>query len=122
MNECIIGVGSNIEPRKNIALMLTLLQEKVHLDSVSDWVKTAPIGITDQPDFVNGAVRIRTPMNWLQLNNTLKLLEDKMGRDRSAPKYGSRVIDLDIIVWNGLVVDDDYYHRTFLRNCVDQLR
>jgi 2-amino-4-hydroxy-6-hydroxymethyldihydropteridine diphosphokinase len=44
-----------------------------------------------------------------------------MGRDRSLPKSGPRVIDLDILIWNREVVDEDYYERDFLRKGVAEI-
>jgi 7,8-dihydro-6-hydroxymethylpterin-pyrophosphokinase len=44
-----------------------------------------------------------------------------MGRDRTAPKFGPRNIDLDIVVWNGEIVDNDYYTRDFLQKSVDEI-
>jgi len=44
-----------------------------------------------------------------------------MGRDRSQKKFGPRNIDLDILIWNNVVVDQDYYTRSFLRNSAAEL-
>jgi 7,8-dihydro-6-hydroxymethylpterin-pyrophosphokinase len=38
-----------------------------------------------------------------------------MGRDRSQKKFGPRNIDLDVLTWNGEIVDPDYYTREYLR-------
>lgn len=122
MNECIIGIGSNINPEDNIKNSLTILEREVQVKGVSSWVKTTPIGITDQDDFVNSAVKICTTMTKEELVHYLKKLEDRLGRDRTLPKFGPRVIDLDIIVWNNEIVDNDYYVRDFTRNTVDELK
>lgn len=115
MNDCIIGIGSNIEAEKNITEMLRLLSADVEVIKVSKLMQTKPIGITNQADYTNGAVSIRTIMNLETLSLYLKTLEDKMGRDRTQPKFGPRKIDLDILIWNNKVVDQDYYTRDFLR-------
>jgi 2-amino-4-hydroxy-6-hydroxymethyldihydropteridine diphosphokinase len=121
MNDCIIGIGSNIDAEKNISEMLRLLAEKVEIIKVSELVQTKPIGITEQADYTNGAVRIRTEMNMETLSLCLKKLEDKMGRDRKQQKFEARNIDLDILIWNNTVVDADYYTRDFLRNSAAEL-
>ncbi len=121
MNRCIIGIGSNINPDENIQKMLGLLAADVRIIKVSVMVKTKPIGITDQPDFTNGAVLIETDMDVNELKNYLKNIEDRMGRDRAQRKFGPRNIDLDIMIWNGQVVDPDYYTRDFLRNSAAEL-
>jgi 2-amino-4-hydroxy-6-hydroxymethyldihydropteridine diphosphokinase len=104
-----------MEAEKNIAEMLKLLAASMEIVQVSAMIKTKPIGITDQPDFTNGAVRIKTAMGMEELSQFLKELEDKMGRDRTLPKYGPRNIDLDIMIWNNKIVDQDYFTRDFLR-------
>lgn len=121
MNECIIGIGSNIEAEKNIPETLELLKQRVNVIKLSSLIKTKPVGITNQPNFTNGAVKIQTNLSISELKQTLKAIEDLMGRDRSQPKYGPRSIDLDIVVWNGKIVDPDYYTRNFLKQSVDQI-
>ena len=121
MNDCIIGIGSNIEADRNITEMLRLLAAKVEIVQVSQMVQTKPIGITEQADYTNGAVRIRTEMDLEALSLYLKMLEDQMGRDRSQQKFGPRNIDLDILIWNNTIVDPDYYTRDFLRNSAAEL-
>lgn len=121
MNEVIIGIGSNINADENIAKMLEILKKEVTVLQVSSLIKTKPIGIENQPDFTNGVVKISTELERNELNKHLKEIEDKMGRDRSAAKFGPRCIDLDIVIWNGAVVDEDYYTRDFLRKSVAEL-
>ena len=121
MNDCIIGIGSNIEAEYHIAEMLKLLSTSVEIVQVSQMIQTKPIGIIDQPDYTNGAVRIRTAMQRDELTIFLKQLEDKMGRDRSQKKFGPRNIDLDILIWNNKVVDPDYFTREFLRQSAAEL-
>ncbi len=121
MNSAIIGIGSNIHPEENIPLALQLLSEKVTVEKVSALVTTKPIGITDQPDFVNGAVRITTSLQREELERLLKKTEDLTGRDRSLPRFGPRTIDLDLVVWNGEIVDPDYNTRDFLKKSVDEV-
>jgi 2-amino-4-hydroxy-6-hydroxymethyldihydropteridine diphosphokinase len=118
MNQVIIGIGSNIEADKNIAQMLEILRTKVKVIKVSPMIRTSPIGIKDQPEYTNGAVKIATQKDRASLNKTLKKIEDKLGRDRSGPKFGPRTMDLDIVVWNDEIVDPDYYTRDFIRKSV----
>ena len=121
MNDCIIGIGSNIEADTNIPEMLRLLANEVKIVQVSQMTQTKPIGIEEQSDYTNGAVRILTEMDMQMLTVFLKKLEDQMGRDRTAEKFGPRNIDLDILVWNNEIVDQDYYTRDFLRNSAAEL-
>ena len=121
MNEVIIGIGSNINAEINISIMIDILKKKVEMVKISEMIKTKPIGISTQPDFTNGAIKIRTNLNQEDLTKLMKSIEDEMGRDRSVSKFGPRCIDLDIVVWNGVIVDDDYYTRDFLKKSVDEI-
>ncbi len=121
MNTVIIGIGSNIEAEINIPKMLRILEQKVKVIKVSPLIKTKPIGIKEQPDFTNGAVKIETELNPDDLKKKLKAIEDEMGRDRNGMKSGPRCIDLDIVVWNGEIIDEDYYTRDFLKSSVSKV-
>jgi len=121
MNVAIIGIGSNIRAEENIPLALQLLGERVTIEKVSELITTTPVGMTGQPDFVNGAVRITTALSQEDLERLLKEVEDRTGRDRTVPRFGPRTIDLDIVVWNGEIIDPDYYARDFLRTAVSEV-
>jgi 2-amino-4-hydroxy-6-hydroxymethyldihydropteridine diphosphokinase len=120
-NTCIIGIGSNIDAEKNIAKTMEILKNKLTILQTASLMQTKPIGMKDEPDFINGAIKIKTGLNKAELNNLLKNIEDRLGRDRTKPKFSSRCIDLDIVVWNDKVVDKDYYTRDFLQKLVDEL-
>ena len=121
-HECIIGIGSNINPEKNIAAALYFLRQEQEFVSVSSLIKTSPIGIQDQPDFLNGAAKVLTSMEIADFKIYLKDIEDRLKRDRTAPKFGSRTIDLDIVSWDGEIIDQDYYSRDFLKTAADEIK
>ncbi len=120
-SSAVISLGSNINARRNFESALQLLAGYFKVGAVSSFVTTRPIGITDQPDFLNGAVLIRTEKSRDEVRVILKQIEDQLGRDRSEAKFGPRTIDLDIVVWNNEVVDNDYYDRDFLKKSVDEV-
>ena len=120
-HDCIIGLGSNIDPEHNIAAALFFIRSDHKLVSISGMVQTAPIGIVEQPDFTNGAARVTTNMELADFRNYLKIIEDQLNRDRTLPKYGPRTIDLDIVVWDGEIIDKDYDERDFLRRVVAEI-
>ncbi len=121
-NSGIIILGSNINPRKNISYAFEILQERFRVLKKTGILKTKPIGISDQPYFLNAALMLRTDLTHDQLVIELKKIEDELGRDRNREKFGPREIDLDVIIWNQQVVDDDYYERDFLRKLVADLK
>lgn len=120
-NTAIIGIGSNIDPENNIQQMLRLLGKEVKIRKVSSLVTTKPIGMKEQPDFINGAVKIETILDREELKKKLKEIEQKLGRTRQGHKFGPRTMDLDIVVWNGKIVDKEYYSRDFLQKSVAEV-
>jgi 2-amino-4-hydroxy-6-hydroxymethyldihydropteridine diphosphokinase len=84
-------------------------------------VKTKPIGYANQEDFINGSVLISTSLELSALQNKLKQVEQKLKRIRTANKNGPRAIDLDVIVWDGEIIDADVYARPFLHDAVKEL-
>ena len=120
-HEVVIGLGSNIDPEANLEQAVQELESRFKVSKRSQWVRTKPIGIQDQPDFYNGALLMETELEQQSLKKELKRIEDILGRDRSLPKFGPRTIDLDILIWNKKVVDKDYYERDFLRKGVEEI-
>jgi len=118
MNQAVIGLGSNIAPEKNIREAIRLIGQAHPIVGTSTIVTTQPIGYEDQPDFLNGVVRINTKMGLKGLDAWLRCLEGRLGRVRTKNKYGPRTIDLDIVVWNGEIIDKDVHERDFLKQGV----
>ena len=120
-HEVVIGLGSNIDPEANLEQAVQELKSRCKVSKRSQWTRTKPIGIQDQPDFYNGALLMETELEQQSLKQELKRIEDILGRDRSLPKFGPRTIDLDILIWNKKVVNEDYYERDFLRKGVEEI-
>ncbi|OIO38443.1 MAG: 2-amino-4-hydroxy-6-hydroxymethyldihydropteridine diphosphokinase [Candidatus Omnitrophica bacterium CG1_02_49_10] len=103
-----IGIGSNMGDRKaNIDKAMGLLKEiaETEVVSASALYKSLPVGgPPDQGDFLNGAVLIKTSINPLELLNKLKYIEHRLGRPKNAERNAPRTIDLDILLYNDLVV------------------
>lgn len=121
LNEVVIGVGSNIDPVKNIKIAEQTISANHNLIKISSFIETEPIGYKNQDNFLNGALLIETEMGLSELKYWLKTLEQKLGRTKTENKNGPRTIDLDIIVWNGKVVDHEVYEREFLLNSIKEI-
>lgn len=121
LNEVVIGIGSNINPKINIKKTKELISTKARILKISSFIETVPLGVKKQNNFINGSILITTDMNKNALEFWLRNLEDKLGRMRTLNKYGPRTIDLDILVWNGKVIDGDVYKRSFLRSSIEEL-
>lgn len=106
MAEVYIGVGSNIDPEKNIPAALKLLNERVDIKAVSTFYSSPPLGSPDSPIFYNGVVRVDTNIEPLDLKcEVLRKIEEALGRIRTADKCAPRTSDLDIILYEDQVID-----------------
>jgi len=104
-----IGIGSNIGNRQaNIKRALDLLNsnENIEVSAVSSLVETAPVGYTEQPNFINAAAELYTNLTPRELLNTLLAIENQMGRTREV-RWGPRVIDLDLLLYNNEHINED---------------
>ncbi len=121
VNRAVIGLGSNIDPEENIRRAKNAIAGEFNLIKSSSFVETEPVGYKDQDRFLNGALLIETELNAQGLESWLKMLESELGRVKTDNKHGPRSIDLDILVWNGEVVDGEVYEREFLRRSIEEL-
>ncbi|MDK2842664.1 MAG: 2-amino-4-hydroxy-6-hydroxymethyldihydropteridine diphosphokinase, partial [Anaerophaga sp.] len=92
-NRVIIGLGSNIDAHLNLKRAVDLLQQNFRLLKRSSVLRTAPVGIINQPDFYNSAVRLETDLERDELSIRLTEVEDILGRNRLRPKFGPRERD-----------------------------
>jgi len=80
--------------------------EQVAVVIVSHCYETEPVGVTDQPMFLNLAAEIETDLAPLELLNAVKNIEGRLGRKPSS-KWAPRVIDIDIILWGDTMMDSE---------------
>lgn len=102
-----IGFGSNVGDRYNYigrALDELRTESRIWIESISSIYQTAPVGLLDQPDFLNGVVRVKTGVFPLDLLKILKRIEAQVGRQHRQ-RWGPREIDLDILIYGSLVLD-----------------
>jgi len=106
MHKVCISIGSNMgDRRKNCADALKLMQQRgIHIIKSSKTYETEPWGFEEQPMFVNQAVVADTALGPMSLLSELKMIEKQMGRSGSL-RWGPRVIDLDIIFYDDIVID-----------------
>jgi len=121
MKKAVISVGSNISPQGNIKAAERLLREEQVLLKSSAFTLTAPVPPAFGADYLNGAFLIETALEIKALEIYLKDVEDRLGRVRSKNRYAPRTMDLDIIIYDGRIVDEDYFSYAFVKNAVDEL-
>ncbi|WP_424244455.1 2-amino-4-hydroxy-6-hydroxymethyldihydropteridine diphosphokinase [Elusimicrobium posterum] len=104
-NKVFIALGSNIgDGPLNIKKALGALETFGKIEKISDVYKTKPEGFKDQADFFNAGVLLYTDLEPRALLLKLKEIEKEMGRVKNF-KDGPRLIDLDLIFYNDLVLE-----------------
>jgi 2-amino-4-hydroxy-6-hydroxymethyldihydropteridine diphosphokinase len=108
MSRSYIGIGSNLGNRyENCVHAIELLEERgVTVQKRSSVYETKPWGVTDQPRFINMVVQIETTLEPEELLRLLKGIEKEIGRQDSF-HWGPRIIDLDILLFNALVLNEE---------------
>jgi 2-amino-4-hydroxy-6-hydroxymethyldihydropteridine diphosphokinase len=102
-----IGLGSNLGDREdNLRAALERLAEfgRVRVSSLRE---TEPVGVTDQPRFLNAAAELVTELSPQDLLARLLEIERELGRDRARERrWGPRTIDLDLLLYGDQVLDE----------------
>ena len=100
-----LGLGSNLGERsKNLARAVHLLRKSgVQIIKKSAVYETSPIGVLDQPWFLNQVIEVRAAAEPMSLLALVKNIEKKMGRIPTMPK-GTRCIDIDILLAESRIV------------------
>lgn len=123
MARAFISLGSNIDPAKNIAEALRALSCSVQITKLSTVYLTEPEGRPEQPLYYNCVVELETAIRPVELKRrVLRPIEEALGRKRSEDKYAARTIDLDLIMYDDLMMmtadlmlpDPDIVRRPFL--------
>ncbi len=104
-----IGLGGNLDnPRESIERAVALLaaEPDIEVVALSSLRETDPVGYADQPRFVNGAVAVETGLGARELLDRLLAIERALGRERTGPRFGPRIIDLDLLLFGGDTIDE----------------
>ena len=102
-----LGLGSNLQqPVTQLQDALSRLNEVdgIGVLESSSFYRTPPWGDTLQSDFVNAVARIKTSLEPLPLLHELQKIEKKMGRKPARRRWGPRLIDIDLLLFGGLLM------------------
>lgn len=104
MPEVLLSLGSNIQPQQHLNQAMQALRELPGLSAVRESTRyKAPAVGFDGPDFVNSAVYAQWQGELGTLQVALQTIEDAAKRDRSAPRFSSRTLDIDIVLFGDLI-------------------
>jgi len=102
-----IGLGSNLgNKEENIHGAIEFIREKCEILKTSSLYEAEPVGYKDQDWFLNCVIKAETSLSPRELLRFLQSIESKLGRVLTV-KNGPRIIDLDILFYNGVVVQED---------------
>jgi 2-amino-4-hydroxy-6-hydroxymethyldihydropteridine diphosphokinase len=107
----VLGLGSNIgnntSREDNIATAIKLLDShpRITVEKISSLYETEPVGLKEQPSFINAVIVIKTDLLPLELLDVCLAVEKKMGRVREL-RWGPRNIDIDLLVYNDVTMTD----------------
>ena len=102
-----IALGSNLGDREETLLSsIAALRQLGSVDAISSFYETEPVGMVEQPDFLNAVVALQTALPPRELMAALLRIEQQHGRDRSVsvPK-GPRTLDLDLLSYGDVVTE-----------------
>jgi 2-amino-4-hydroxy-6-hydroxymethyldihydropteridine diphosphokinase len=102
-----VGIGSNLGDREATIRRALALLEELGTVRVSSIRETDPVGITDQPRFLNAVAELETNLTARQLLDRLLAIELELGRDRAGGvRWGPRAIDLDLLLYGDQTIEE----------------
>lgn len=118
MTRVYIGLGSNLAtPQQQLETALAAIAALpgCRLAEVSSFYASDPLGPADQPRYVNAVAALDCSLTPLALLDALQAIEREQGRVRKAERWGPRTLDLDILLFGDLQLDDErlcvpHYH------------
>ena len=105
MAQVFVAAGSNVEPQANLTKALGELARRFGTVQVSPWYRNAAVGFEGE-DFINFVFGFETALDVHAMLGELREVETLCGRPRNAPKWAARSMDLDVLLYDALVLDD----------------
>jgi 2-amino-4-hydroxy-6-hydroxymethyldihydropteridine diphosphokinase len=107
MSNAFVGVVSNIDFSSNIPAALRHLGSLVKVRATSTFYQTAAVGHPEQLPFANGVWHIETDMGPHKLKfSVCRAVEKKLGRSRASDRFAPRTIDLDLLLYDDVVINE----------------
>jgi 2-amino-4-hydroxy-6-hydroxymethyldihydropteridine diphosphokinase len=104
-----VGLGSNLDrPARQIETAFELLQGIPESELVrrSSLYRSSPLGGIEQPDFVNAVAAMSTTLTAREFLEELQVIERLRGREDSHIRWGPRILDLDLLLYGDLIIDE----------------
>jgi 2-amino-4-hydroxy-6-hydroxymethyldihydropteridine diphosphokinase len=104
-----VGLGANLGDRERTlraAADALAAEEGIEVVSISTLRETEPVGVGEQPRFLNGAAELETTLTARELLDRLLTVEQRFGRVRIPGEHGPRTLDLDLLLYGDEVIDE----------------
>ena len=106
MAKIYISIGSNIDADKNIRVAIHALQDHYGKLILSSVYESEAVGF-EGDNFLNLVAGLTTDEDVYAVAATLRKIEDENGRDRSGPRFSSRSVDLDLLLYDDLILQEE---------------
>ena len=100
-----LGLGSNLDAEKNLRLAFREIRSRFFLQKISSVYRNNALGF-EGDDFLNAVACIETELTPHDLCSELDLIHDIAGRQRGSERFSSRTLDIDLLLYDQLVLDD----------------
>jgi 2-amino-4-hydroxy-6-hydroxymethyldihydropteridine diphosphokinase len=104
-----VGLGANLGDREqtlNAAVDALAGEPGIEVVAVSTLCETEPVGVGEQPRFLNGAAELETTLTARELLDRLLAVEQQFGRVRIVGEHGPRTLDLDLLLYGDDVIEE----------------
>jgi 2-amino-4-hydroxy-6-hydroxymethyldihydropteridine diphosphokinase len=105
MARVFVSIGSNVDPDHNVRSSVSMLRNRFRCLQLSSVYRTSPVGF-DGDDFYNLVAAFDTDQDARDVAKSLRAIEDLHGRVRDESKWGPRTLDLDLLLYDDLVLDE----------------
>ncbi|OCG19445.1 2-amino-4-hydroxy-6-hydroxymethyldihydropteridine diphosphokinase [Gilliamella sp. Fer1-1] len=118
MSTCYIALGSNLEDplaQANRAIVALKQLPNTKVADISPFYRSKPLGPQNQNDYLNAVIKLTTNLSPIELLDELQTIEKAQGRVRKDNRWGARTLDLDILLYDDLVINSErltipHYH------------
>jgi len=110
MNLVYLGLGSNLsDPEQQIRKAIVQIANitEIKISAMSSLYFSRPMGPQDQPDYMNAAIEIKTTLKPIALLDKLQAIENNAGRIRKENRWGARILDIDMLLYNDESIDTE---------------
>ena len=105
MAQVYVAAGSNVDPQTHLERAESELARLFGPLQESPWYRNAAVGFTGE-DFINFVLGFETALGVHETQAQLRAVEERCGRPRNAPKWAARAMDLDILLYGDLVLNE----------------